>query len=301
MKRVLLLLCLTTFFYSLTIKSQGCSDAGLCTVDVFKPHGISEANSLKHEFKIGLNFGQADNNIAVFGQYLEYKHLFSNTFSVNTKITGLAQSGNDISVFGLSDIYLNGNLTINKKTTLSAGLKIPLTDGNTTKDNLPLPMDYQSSLGTFDLILGASYKLKTINLSIAYQQPLSQNSNTFLAFTDQPNSDTFFFTTNNFKRAGDIMLRVSYPIKASDKFKITPSLLPIYHLANDTYTSITGQEVNIENSKGLTLNFNAYFDYRLNDKNNLQLSLGVPTVVRGARPDGLTRLFIANLEYAIRF
>jgi hypothetical protein len=54
-------------------------------------------------------------------------------------------------------------------------------------------------------------------------------------------------------------------------------------------------------SQGLTLNGNTYIDYEFNSKNIIQLNLGMPVIVRDARPDGLTRSFIANLEYRIKF
>lgn len=85
------------------------------------------------------------------------------------------------------------------------------------------------------------------------------------------------------------------------KFTITPSLLPIYHLMNDKFTNALGLENEIKGSQGLTLNGNAYLDYAINAKNALQINLGMPFLVRDARPDGLTRTFVANLEYKIKF
>ncbi len=110
-----------------------------------------------------------------------------------------------------------------------------------------------------------------------------------------------FTSTNNFKRSADVLLRVSYPFGINEKLKFTPSLLPIYHLTNDKFTNINGQTQEIDNSAGLTLNANTYFDYQLNTNSFLQLSLGMPFIVRKIRPDGLTRSFIANLEYRITF
>ena len=45
----------------------------------------------------------------------------------------------------------------------------------------------------------------------------------------------------------------------------------------------------------------AYLDYEINSKNIIQLNLGMPFIVRDIRPDGLTRSFIANIEYKIKF
>ncbi len=163
-------------------------------------------------------------------------------------------------------------------------------------------MDYQSSLGTVDLLAGVGFSVQKVQLVFAWQQPLTQNQNTFLA-DDYPSTSALsrFPSTNQFKRSGDVLVRVSYPFRLSDKVQFTTSLLPIYHLANDTFINEQGIETEIEGSEGLTLNFNAFLDYQLSEKSALQLNVGFPTVVRDTRPDGLTRSFIATVEYRIRF
>lgn len=290
------------FHFSTATYAQGCSDAGICTIDSFKPHEHGESKEYQNTFKVGLNFGAADYDINVFGTYIDYRRKVSDRLSVDAKLTTLSQSGNDISAFGLSDIYVNGNYKVGKRTSLTLGFKIPLMDANRKENGLPLPMDYQSSLGTFDLVLGIGYSIKKLQLLAAIQQPLTQNNNQFLSDlypSSSPLSE--FQSTNQFKRSGDVLLRVSYPFNLGQKFVFTPSLLPIYHLANDKFTDIDGIEKEIDGSQGLTLNWNTYFDYYINDKHALQLSLGAPFIVRDARPDGLTRSFVANIEYRINF
>ena len=301
MKKTLLsifFICITT----LTLYAQGCSDAGFCTIDSFKPHEHEQVTEDYNSFKIGTNYGAADYSISAIGLYLEYNRKFSEKLSLDAKLTALSQSGNDISVFGLSDLFLNGNFRISDKATTTLGFKIPLMDGSREENGLPLPMDYQSSLGTFDLILGFGYRINRLQLVAAWQQPLTQNNNEFLA-EDYPLGSPLrdFQSTNEFVRSGDMLLRASYPLNLGSKLVFTPSLLPIYHLANDKFTDADGIEREIEGSQGLTLNWNAYFDYPINDRQNLQLSLGAPFIVRDARPDGLTRSFVANLEYKISF
>ena len=77
--------------------------------------------------------------------------------------------------------------------------------------------------------------------------------------------------------------------------------MPIYHLINDKYTDEFNVEQEITGSQGLTLNGNIYLDYEINRKNKIQINMGMPFIVRDSRPDGLTRSFIANLEYRIKF
>lgn len=281
---------------------QGCSDAGFCTMNSFKPNNTDSTEVLNNQFKIGVFYGKADNSISVFGNYLEYNRQLSKKFGLDAKLTTIAQDGNGISAFGLSDIFLNANYKVNEKVKLTLGAKIPLSDASNTRNNLPLPMDYQASLGTFDLIFGIGYEIKKIQVVAAIQQPLTQNKNQFTSTNYPINSELRTFqSTNNFERSGDVLLRVSYPIIINSKFKLTPSILPIYHLSNDKYTDEFNIKQEIKGSQGLTLNGNVYLDYEINSKNIIQLNLGMPFIVRESRPDGLTRSFIANLEYRIKF
>ncbi|SMP26949.1 hypothetical protein [Chryseobacterium profundimaris] len=302
-----------TFYFSLLsiflmtipgfLHAQGCSDAGFCTVNSLKPHNSADSSNVyKNELKAGFSLGNADNSVTVYGQYLEYNRQISSTFGISAKATSIAQTGNGISVFGLSDVYLNSNYRLDKNITFTLGAKIPLNNGNKADNGSILPMDYQSSLGTFDLIAGIGYQIKKLQLVAALQQPLTQNENQFNA-KNYPASSPLagFQSTKDFKRTGDVLLRASYPVKITEKLLLTPGLLNIYHLSKDKFTNSAGVEEEIDGSEGLTINGNIFLDYNLNKTNALQLNVGVPFLVRDTRPDGLTRSFIANLEYRFRF
>jgi len=295
----------TTFLLFLPsnfIFAQGCSDAGFCTVSSFQPNNNDSIKAYQNQFKTGIFFGKADNSISVFGNYVEYNRQINDKFGIDAKLTTLAQNGNDVSTFGLSDLFLNANYRANEKLKFTLGAKIPLSDAGNSENNMPLPMDYQSSLGTVDLIAGVGYEVKKLQLVLALQQPLTQNDNQFLASQYPASSELRgFLSTNKFQRSGDVLLRVSYPLNINSKIKLTPSILPIYHLKNDRFTNQNNVELEINNSKGLTLNGNVYLDYEINQRNGIQFNVGVPFLVRTARPDGLTRSFIANVEYRVKF
>ena len=298
------ILIATTLFCLATNYSygQGCSDAGFCTINSFKPNSTDSTEVLNNQFKIGAFYGKADNSISVYGNYLEYNRQLSKKFGLDAKLTTISQNGNGISTFGLSDIFVNANFIASEKVKLTLGAKIPLSNASKTNDKLPLPMDYQASLGTFDLIIGIGYEIKKIQFIAAIQQPLTQNDNQFIATNYPTNSELITFqSTNKFERSGDVLLRLSYPININSKLKLTPSILPIYHLRNDKYIDEFNVKQEIKGSQGLTLNGNAYLDYEINSKNIIQLNLGMPFIVRDSRPDGLSRSFIANIEYRIKF
>jgi hypothetical protein len=283
-------------------KAQGCSDAGFCSMNSFKPENANDLTNKKNQLKFGGFFGRADNSIDVYGNYIEYSGRLSKKIGIDAKVTTIAQNGNGISEFGLSDLFLSANYQATNKIKLNLGVKVPFMDANNSRNNLSLPMDYQPSLGTVDLILGMGFKFKKLQLVAALQQPLTQNNNAFLASEYPVDSKLRTFqSTNNFQRMGDVMLRVSYPIQINAKLTLTPGVLPIYHLADDKFTNELNQVQKIEGSKGLTLNGNVYFDYLINNRNAIQLNTGIPFVVRENRPDGLTRRFIANIEYKVAF
>lgn len=295
---LIIALCATSFI----AHGQGCSDAGFCTLGSFKPGGLDSNSRFRNQLKIGLSYGSADRSISIFGIHIDYHRVLNKKLAFNAKLSSISQSGNGISTFGFSDLFLNVDYPLREIGKLTVGFKLPLNDGSKFKDNLPLPMDYQSSLGTLDFFLGISRELNKFHLALAFQLPLSQNQNEFIA-EDYPAASPLkqFQTTNQFIRRGDMMLRVAYPLRINYKFKITPGLLPIIHLGKDQYTDKQGIGRAIDGSQGLTLNGTVHFDYEIYGLHTIQLNAGAPFVVRKERPDGLTRSFIATLEYRRKF
>lgn len=302
MKQLFSFLMLVTGLCFSEVNAQGCSDAGFCTISSFQPDSVDTSAALLNQIKVGGFYGKADHAIGAYGAYVEYNRTLSDKWGIDVKLNTLAQSGNGISTFGVSDILANANYAVTSKFRLTLGAKIPLNAANKSLDGLPLPMDYQSSLGTFDLIAGAGYKWNSLLIVGAIQLPLTQNSNAFFA-SDYPANSALsrIQSTNKFTRAADVMMRVAYTINIGDKLKLTPAVLPIYHLANDEYTNELDEVVVIDGSEGLTFNGNLFVNYALNHKSALEFNTGFPFVVRSARPDGLTRSYIFNLEYSYKF
>lgn len=293
MKKIFLFFCL--IFSSICIQAQGCSDAGICTLDNFQAN-TTDSIVFKNEFKIASNIGFADNDVIVFGSYLEFKKRLSKGVDVDVKLNFFNQSANGISSSALSDIYFVSNFKITTSIKGTAGIKIPLTNGNLKENGNPLPMDFQPSLGTFDLLLGVSKNYKKYSFAFAYQQPLTQNENQYFAPMNSK-----FITTNNFKRAGDLMFRASKRYQINPNLTLSPGFLSIFHLDKDKFTDAANNEQDIEGSDGLTINASGYLNYQLNQKSALEFSLGFPLIVRKVRPDGLTRGLVANVEYKIKF
>jgi hypothetical protein len=282
------------------VHAQGCSDAGFCTINSLKGDQQTEKTDYFNQLRVGFAFGQADNDVAASSGFVEYTRIFNEQFNMNLKMGYMAQKNDLASSGGLSDVFLTANY-LYKASTFMAGFKIPLQDGNLLKDGMALPMDFQPSLGTFDLILGTAYAWKKFHFMLALQQPLSQNKNTFLN-TDYPPNTGFngYISTNEYKRKGDLLFRLTYQLPLTERLTLVPALLPIYHLGNDSYIDGAGKEVVLKGSQGLTFNGNLFVNFDLNDRSMIQLSLAAPFVTRDLRPDGLTRSFVAGLEYQFK-
>jgi hypothetical protein len=311
MKKLLPLLAiiLTILFSATELHAQGCSDAGVCTIHSIKNNaeGHESKQGRKNDLSIGFGYGKGERSTNNYTGYLEYTRSLSNRTSLTGKISYNAITGELAKTNGPGDLFLSVNhaFDLKKKWQKSfvVGLKLPFDGADISKNGIELPMSYQTSLGTVDLVLALNYTRKQWGATLALQQPLkAQNENKFLP-GDYPSVPLTlkYWPTNEFERKGDIVGRVSYSIKVGERFSIRPSLLGIYHLANDTYKDSNKQTRPIYNSLGLTLNGNVFFDYRLKSGNGFELSFGTPFIVRDQRPDGLTRKFVATLEYQFSF
>ncbi len=298
------LMCLLSILLvrSETVFGQGCSDAGFCTIHSLKPLDDKNPTS-KNYLNAGISYGKGEYSLKIVSPYIDYTRVISPSWNISGKLIFSSVNGDLGKTSGLSDIFISTNYAVSSQAGLTLGLKIPFNDGNTELNNLSLPMAYQTSLGTTDIIAGVNYSIREFQFVAAFQQPLAQNSNKFISNLYPTNSEAQNFpTTNNYKRSGDILLRLSYKFTAiKNKLEIIPGILPIFHLADDKYTNNAGVESSIIGSSGVTLNGNIFLDYIIDPKNLIELSFGAPLKSRSVRPDGLTRKFVAALEYKIRF
>lgn len=278
--------------------AQGCSDAGFCTLNNSFKHEETKKNNLE----IGTVFAGAEEDVNVYSQYVTYTRDFSASFSMNLKITTSTANGSFGTRGNIGDAFLTGNYKFkseseHKKWSVLFGIKAPFTAGNDKINNFALPMVYQSSLGTFDIVTGVNLTYNKWDFNAALQIPLTDSKNSYLS---DFSSTTLFQSTNLFKRKSDGLLRSTYTIK-SDNFTFRPNLLLIYHFGNDSFENIFGKRQEIIGSQGFTLNGNMIINYKINESSSLETSLATPFVVRDAKPDGLTRKYVIGISYKVNF
>ena len=302
-----LLLIMGTLFCSKST-AQGCSDAGFCTIGNLNQHSRETSTQNKQKLTLILSNGIGDENVYVFTPGIQYDQKLNSRWSVQGKITGNYADGNLGNASGFGDLFLSATYSLPKKnnwqTSFLFGTKLPLNKGDIHAANKPLPMQYQSSLGTVDLLAGITIANKRWLVSTAIQQPLTgSNRNTFLPGYWDTDEAAKYSPSSDFNRKGDVLLRTSYSLIAKRKLDLNIGLLGIYHLGNDTYIdgNLSNKPIALIGSEGLTLNFTAAIHYQLNDRLSVGLSGGVPFLVRDVRPDGLTRKFVLSPELSFNF
>lgn len=279
--------------------AQGCSDAGFCTLPYRHAAKGQSGEVKRHGFSVESSYNAGEEQTTVIGLAIQYDRKIGRAVTWSNKLTAANMNGSFGNAFNAGDLYSTisfvpgkgGNTNIS----LLAGVKIPFTGANDKINGVSLPMVFQSSLGTYDLIAGASFLVSKWDIHTAIQVPLiNGNKNSFLStYSPVPG----FLSTNLFERKADVLLRIGYPLTAGNKWKFNPNLLGIYHLGKDSYENIFGKREKITGSDGITLNANLQVKYLMTKNRSLQFSVASPLVVRDARPDGLTRSLVISAGY----
>lgn len=324
-KRYLLLLPLVAFLSE--VFPQGCSDAGVCTagpigelyVGTDSVAGVEEP---RHMARLGYSYALGERGVMVQQVVPELAWGITERLGIQVKVPYMSASGNLGTNSGLGDPTITTSFAFiaekDRRLQAVAGVKIPSGDANAQLDEpsaaqmeRALPMPYQTSLGTTDLLLGLAYRHKRITATLAYQHVLANNNrNGFRHSAWMDDMDALgYFESWELVRANDAVARIQYAIPIG-KLAVQPGLLAIYHTAEDQRLergSMIGPFldppllVDVEGSKGTTLNLTLDARYRFNNSWALELSYGSPLVVRSERPDGLTRSMVLSLALAYRF
>lgn len=308
----------TIFFISFLLLSevvwgQGCSDAGFCTMGAMKP---DQPFNKKVKFKLltmDLNFYRGTTTLTpiiyVATADLNFRLTSKSSFQlklpfqhVEGRLATTSGAG-DISLCLTRNIYASDKFDLN----LSFGGKIPTNHSDkVSADGFPLPMYYQTSLGTYDLISGISLINRKWLLATGIQIPLNKNGNQFLwksweGSDEDPNYVVRYNQAKDLKRGIDIMLRVERNFRFS-RLNFTLGLLPIYRIVNDRITNPQGVTwFAPTGAKGLALSGIITTGYNFNVHSGIKLLVGHKIVQRDTNPDGLTRELVTSLTYTHRF
>ncbi len=310
-------LSVATCLLSSNVKAQGSSDPGFSMTGAMRTAAAIEITDEEYEnqktqLSIGNGFARGANNIRLVSPQVEMRipALESGYFDIRLPLQ--AASGDLANIWGMGDLtvtythfYVNPESWSFQFT--GGGLFGMGTANQSDGKTRALPMAYQSSLGSTDVILGASaiYK-KYLTIAAGYQQPVFRyNENDYFRSTpinDPLYSNSTYQLGRRLYRNGDVMLRVegSY---AGRRAGISAGPLAFYHLRNDLYTDRSNYLVEIKDSKGFTLNLaaNAFVRFGRYASCKLDVSAGVPVLERDAIPDGTARDWVVVPRFTYFF
>lgn len=297
--------------YTLKVNAQGCSDAGFCTMGAMKPdQPFNKKIQLKlRSMEVSFYRGTTTLTPVIFVATADMNFGLNSKTFLQVKLPYQAITGRLANTSGLGDISLcvtrNIYSTEKSDVNLSVGTKIPSNKSNKEINGNPLPMYYQTSLGTYDFITGLSFITRNWLVATGVQIPLNQNENQFLwgAWTDTNEDQTYirkYSKAKELKRGTDVMIRVERNFRFS-RFNFTLGLLPIYRITNDEITTPAGLREKPAGAKGLAMSGIFTSGYSFNVRSSVKLLLGHKIVQRDENPDGLTREFVSTLSYCYRF
>lgn len=296
----LLLISYCIIICNFLMYSQGCSDAGACSVNTFEFE--QKANS--SEQKLSLNF---DQTIALGEKFvfisqttlgLEYKLTSSTRFEL--RIPFIFTDGNLGRTSGVGDLILSAaqDFIHDKKYQLTAILagRLKTNHSSFSYNNLPLPMAYQTSLGTNDIILGTQYSRTKWSLYFAYQHPFGRNENEYLIPETETDPDKQYFESAYLKRGDDLYLRAQYYLNLKKNSGIIFNLLNIYRVQKSQIL-VDDEKLVLDGSSGLTINLGVTYSKQIRNNREMNLILAFPVIDRDYRADGLTRNIVIGISF----
>lgn len=330
MKKILFLPLL---LFSIRLYSQGCSDAGFCTMGAMKP---DQNYSKQIDFKLRsleLNYYHGKTTLSpIVTVYTIDMAIGINAYnSIQIKLPYQRVEGNLGKTHGMGDISLSASRSVPLKNNASLGFtlgtKIPSGKSNIENNDTEfgpggdLPMYYQISLGTIDAIAGASCITEKWLFATGIQVPVvhhNENEFRWSDWPDYPNQEGYlhkYNVGNHLKRGTDVMFRAERNFRFVN-YNFSIGVLPIYRITKDQafdfitdianggdgqYDPETDKLKKLDGTTGLALSALVSTGYYFNVNNSVKFIYGHKFTHRDFNPDGLTRKHVLSFSYIYRF
>lgn len=277
------------------LKSQGCSDAGVCSMLSDK-----DIQPEKDKYIVGISqyFGVGDEKTAVFNTLLAFDYRTEN-FDFSLIVPYVYTNGDLGCLSGLGDLKFAGGFTgaLSEDAAIKfiAGVKFASGEANGKKNGRPLPMVYQTGLGTSDLMLGISLRLSTWTFGVGFQYTEDKSTNEFLHEDWLDEEKALHYNEFYKSRRGiDLMLSVDKFVNF-DETSVYGGIQLIHRNEDKNvirYNFESGKyEVTEQNLT--TINVRAGLKNNLTDFVALHLDVALPILARDHAADGLRRSFSA--------
>ena len=278
---------------------QGCSDAGACSIGGVHDDAAGSRTAPKIKVTLGQSFALGEKFVFISQTSLSFEHRFLKHTSYVVNVPFIFTSGNlgnstgvgDVLVSFIQQLYSNGESTVG----LLVGGRLRSNNSNFTFAGNPLPMAYQTSLGTYDVIGGLQYVWKSWDFYLAYQHPFGRNQNQYLHPPGETDPDKLYFESAHLKRGDDLAFRLRKTFGLKKQQNLQTGFLSIYRLQKSQIIK-NDQSVILNGTNGLTLNLFLTYQKTLKDKTKLYFTAAFPVVDRAYRADGLTRNFVFNIR-----
>lgn len=292
--------------------AQGCSDSGFCTMGAMKPDQY-----FSNRVHIRLNSVELTQHLG----YTKYGDVIHSTFlDANVGITRKTNlqlrfpaytiiEGNMPTTRGWGDLFLNLSQRVfsndNYQLNITAGAKVLLgTSDNKSQDGLAMPLYQQTSYGSNDVSIGGSYLSRKWLVAVGYQHAINQISN---QFTPQQweghslyNVIRVYDPSAGLLRGDDAMLRIERNVRFS-RINLYLGTLQLWRLNNDKVVGEEGILTPVQGSSGLAINILLGGGYQFNTRMGIRLVNSIKLKERNSNPDGLSRNFISQITYVVKF
>ncbi len=282
--------------------SQGCNDAGLCTTGNFGNSHSLQKERYTTELSYIFGLGEAQTILQTF-QFDQRMMLMQGKIQFLLRVPFVYVHGNLANTAGLGDVTIGFNGILHKDnnyhiSALVAG-KIPSNGSNLSRKGKSLPMVYQTSLGTYDVMAGINLQHSSWLWGLGFQYPFGSNQNGFL-YNDWADNDLAqeYWESAGLKRGPDLVFRADKMLLLRNNNNLQPGLTVIFRIQKDKI-NVNGEDIEVNGSDGITINAN--LSYNINFENNASLKLlaAAPIITKEVRPDGLTRSFVLSVIYTL--
>ena len=299
--RYLVFIVLIGLFSVSSASGQGCSDAGACSISSLNFSGDSVSKNSRVHFSVEQSFGLGEKFILISQTTasIEYRIFKSTLFELRTPF--IFTYGNLGQTSGVGDLILSLNQRLFRKDKeqlrlLVAG-RLKSNNADFSFNGEPLPMAYQTSLGTYDAIFGLLYIIPKWDFYAAYQHSFGRNKNGYLVTdTTLPDSKKYFESAQ-LKRGDDVYLRVRRELAFKNRSSLILTLMTIYRLQKDEIIK-NNEPVLLDGSQGLTLNLGFTWSKKMKSGQTMDLVLAFPVIDKAYRADGLTRNVVVSIRFS---
>jgi hypothetical protein len=313
MKRyVFFLLSTLSYLTPNILVAQGCSDSGFCTMGALKPDQqfTRKVTIRLNSVELTQHFGLTKYNDHIHSTFLDANIGIGMKTNLHLRLPAYTRiEGNMPTTSGWGDFFFNLSRRVitadNYQIHISMGAKIYTSQPDKrSNDGLPMPLYQQTSYGSNDVNGGITFINRKWMLSVGYQRALNQIRNEFTSEKwighSLYNVVKVYDRSSGLERGDDLMFRVERNFRLS-RFNFYVGTLNLWKITPDKTLNEMGMLTPVDGSQGLAVNFLFGGGYQFNSQMGIRLLTSFKLKERDTNPDGLSRNFIAQLSYIVRF